>query len=310
MDKKMNQTDQFERSSTFFEENSFMELNNYKNTNIKMNTNMLGCKWGNSCNVLIVNVFTLIELLVVIAIIAILASMLLPVLGNARKTAKSIKCTSNLRQIVVGQSLYIDNYDGYFPPFRMGDANHTWASMYGGFIWNKSGNLKNNYSNFTAGCVFRCPTQISWVPVTEEYLSTSYISYGWNGALLGWSDYSSDINDPSAAKVTPMKSGIIKYPSKTLIIGEGWNSSAFTYDSVVYNNREVGSSVISSASSLLAFRHSRKMNVLYADGHVISEPQYWIIRGNPLYLPWNVGNKGLDKPSVSTRDPRTNEPYE
>src|SRR6478735_2662993 len=60
--------------------------------------------------------FTLIELLVVVAIIAILAAILFPVFARARAAAYQSSCTSNLRQIATGFTLYFQDYDETFPP--------------------------------------------------------------------------------------------------------------------------------------------------------------------------------------------------
>ncbi len=59
--------------------------------------------------------FTLIELLVVIAIIAILAAILFPVFAKAREKGRQTACTSNMRQIMTGYRMYMDDYEG-LPP--------------------------------------------------------------------------------------------------------------------------------------------------------------------------------------------------
>ena len=60
--------------------------------------------------------FTLIELLVVIAIIAILAALLLPALAAARARAWRIQCTSQMRQMGQGVTLFQTDHNDMFPP--------------------------------------------------------------------------------------------------------------------------------------------------------------------------------------------------
>jgi prepilin-type N-terminal cleavage/methylation domain-containing protein len=59
--------------------------------------------------------FTLIELLVVIAIIALLIGILLPALGKARGSARSMACLSNMRQLGLAGGMYAnDETDAIF----------------------------------------------------------------------------------------------------------------------------------------------------------------------------------------------------
>ena len=101
--------------------------------------------------------FTLIELLVVISIIALLIGILLPALGAARSTAKSMQCLANQKQHGIGFLGYaMDNKDFLPAGFFLDPApGSDWLVSISAYFDGETGDYSN--ASVENSPIMRCP---------------------------------------------------------------------------------------------------------------------------------------------------------
>jgi prepilin-type processing-associated H-X9-DG protein len=227
--------------------------------------------------------FALIELMVVIGIVALLAALLLAELANAKASARSIACRSNLRQIGIALNSYTHDEEQY-PPYEEEDPGLL-------LIYAWPAHLLSHLGSNTA--VFRCPAanrDMEWTqapngPRKFPFNVTAYskFSYGYNafgvasgggiGTGFGLGQYL------PAQKVVAPSEMIALMDSD----GDGTADAEVKY----YKPLSLPMPLTPPGN-----RHRNGANTLFCDGHVEWEQQRnWIARKDEIARRWNNDNQ-------------------
>ncbi len=203
--------------------------------------------------------FTLLELLIVIAVIAILTALLLPALNSAREKARAVSCTSNLKQVGIGQFLYQNDYDGAILPFAV-VADGGVLRPFQILVRDKYLGMKTIQCEAALGRSAEFFRVYYSAPLKDaQWFTTSFSGYWCNGGYgMNWK-----FGSEQQSTYTPHRNTQVKRPSAILYYAE---TKQYSYNFPSF----IAAAGINNGMSRLWNQHNGTCNLLMFDGHTDS----------------------------------------
>ena len=199
--------------------------------------------------------FTLIELLVVIAIIALLAAILFPVFARARENARRASCQSNLKQIALGVTQYVQDYDEKLPFVEIGGGT-TGVTFSNYLVWV---DVLQPYMKSVQ--IFRCPSTTKNTtpgdPAGRPAVGGGNMSYG-AASNTSAATYAFTFDSSMAPSSLPQFTNT----AETILVGDRADQPVSTYAYGYFLNPG-GNAGVAPGS-----HHLEGGNVAFVDGHV------------------------------------------